>query len=457
MFSAARDGDLADNGYRRDLGNGLVLRWSSAKDTAGLVTLAGTVWRSESGKPPESTRMGRWTRELLSGRHPLIGPDGFALVEDTARGVIVAGACLLSEAWDYDGVTLPVGRPEIVATLPEYRRRGLVRAIFELLHARSVALGHSLQVITGISWYYRQFGYTYAVGLAQGAGVPVSEIPPLAPGVDEPYTLRAATVADIPELARLYDEERTGALVSTPISAEYWRWAIAGADPLGDSFLLPWMLTGRAGAVAGYALTSLETHKGALRVDAVWLKRGLWLPALPSLLRGLVPVGARLPGRHAGSLPFSSLAFSLPQTHPAQAALRAFVNSPRDMDDAYAWYVRAHDLPALLRRLAPALERRLAASPFAGYTGELTVDLYRDAVRLVFADGRITEVLARRAVAASEPTVGIPPDVFPQLLFGYRDLRELRYAYPDVTVGGVARALLPVLFPKRESWALPLG
>ncbi len=57
-----------------------------------------------------------------------------------------------------------------------------MRAIFELLHARSVALGHLLQVITGISWYYRQFGYTYAVEIAQGSSVPVSEIPPLAPG-----------------------------------------------------------------------------------------------------------------------------------------------------------------------------------------------------------------------------------------------------------------------------------
>lgn len=457
MFSAAGDGDLADNSYRRDLGNGLVLRWSSAEDTAGLVTLAGTVWRSESGKPPESTRMGRWTRELLSGRHPLIGPDGFALVEDTARGVIVAGACLLSEAWDYDGVTLPVGRPEIVATLPEYRRRGLVRAIFELFHARGAALGHMLQVITGISWYYRQFGYSYAVEMVSGASVSVSEIPPLAPGADAPYTMRAATVVDIPELARLYDEERAGALVSTPISAEYWRWAIEGADPQGDSFLLPWMLTERDGAIAGYALTSLEIHRGALRIDGAWMKRGHWLRAAPSLLRGLVELGARLPPHHASGQPYSSIAFYLPRAHPALAALRSLAPSPRDLDDAYAWYVRVHDLPELLRRLAPVLERRLAASPFASYSGELLVDLYRDAVRLVFADGRLVEVTARSGPAPTEPTVGMPPDVFPQLLFGYRDLRELRYAHPDVTVGGVARALLPVLFPKRESWALPLG
>lgn len=456
MDWAEKGSELADIGYRRELGNGLVLRWSSTEDADGLASLAGTVFRHQESDPPNA-RMATWTRDMLSGRHPLIGPDGFALVEDTANGEIVAGACLLSEAWDYEDIMLPVGRPEVVATLPEYRRRGLVRAIFELLHARSAALGHLLQVITGIPWYYRQFGYAYAVEMAPGISVPVSEIPPLGPGVDEPYRLRAATIGDIPELIRLYDEERAGKLISTPISAEYWRWAIEGVDPQGDSFLLPWLVTDPDGGVAGYALTALETHRGALRVDALGLKRGLWLSALPSVLRELATLGARLPDRRGGSSPVSSVALYLPSSHPALEVLRSLLRSPRGMDDAYAWYVRAHHLPALLRHVAPALERRLAASPFAGYSGDLTIDFYRDAVRLVFKAGRLTEAPARGAPATAEPKVGIPPDVFPQMLFGYRDLGELRYAYPDVTIGGEAQALLPVLFPKRESWALWLG
>lgn len=74
MFSEARNGDLADNSYRRDLGIGLVLRWSSAEDTAGLVTLAGTVWRSESGKSPESARIQRRLRYA----HPDVTVGGVA-------------------------------------------------------------------------------------------------------------------------------------------------------------------------------------------------------------------------------------------------------------------------------------------------------------------------------------------------------------------------------------------
>ncbi len=45
------------------------------------------------------------------------------------------------------------------------------------------------------------------------------------------------------------------------------------------------------------------------------------------------------------------------------------------------------------------------------------------------------------------------PDLtFLQLLFGFRSLDELRHAFPDCSVASDhARALLPVLFPKKPS------
>jgi hypothetical protein len=40
-----------------------------------------------------------------------------------------------------------------------------------------------------------------------------------------------------------------------------------------------------------------------------------------------------------------------------------------------------------------------------------------------------------------------------QLLFGYRSLHELRYAFPDVRVeNSTAEVLLNALFPKKFSW-----
>lgn len=86
-----------------------------------------------------------------------MGPGDYAIVEDTATRAIVSGTCLISYEIEMEGMRLPFGRPEVVFTHPDYRDRGLVRALFELVHARSEAKGHLVQGITGIPFYYRSF------------------------------------------------------------------------------------------------------------------------------------------------------------------------------------------------------------------------------------------------------------------------------------------------------------
>jgi hypothetical protein len=43
------------------------------------------------------------------------------------------------------------------------------------------------------------------------------------------------------------------------------------------------------------------------------------------------------------------------------------------------------------------------------------------------------------------------------LLFGYRSLDELRYAFPDVWVKDEAELVLKTLFPMKPSWVVPMG
>jgi hypothetical protein len=44
-----------------------------------------------------------------------------------------------------------------------------------------------------------------------------------------------------------------------------------------------------------------------------------------------------------------------------------------------------------------------------------------------------------------------------QLLFGYRSLAELRYAFPDCWADEEPTLLLNALFPKQSSLVFPLG
>ena len=72
---------------------------------------------------------------------------------------------LISQTWTYNGIPFKVGRPEIVGTDPEYRHRGTVRKQFDTVRVESRSQSEMVQAITGIPYYYRQFGYKMTVQL----------------------------------------------------------------------------------------------------------------------------------------------------------------------------------------------------------------------------------------------------------------------------------------------------
>src|SRR5262245_5611794 len=244
---------LSAPSYRCDLGGGLVLRWSTAADAERLSEMYVEAFRHEKNTPP-SPNLPTWVRDMLGGHHPLIAPGDFALVEDTDRGRVVSATCLLDQVWEYEGIAMTVGPPVLVATDWDYRERGLVRAIFELIHARSAARGHLALGITGIPYYYRQFGYEYALDQDGHRFVSFVAIPHLKDGEPEPYTLRDAGLDDLPRVMALYDCERARGPVSTRIDEAYWRWVLAGQNPEGAEGWRTQLILDGEGRSVGYVL-----------------------------------------------------------------------------------------------------------------------------------------------------------------------------------------------------------
>ena len=78
------------------------------------------------------------------------------------------------------------------------------------------------QAITGISYFYRQFGYEYALDLRGGHRVAFADIPTLTAGATDPYRLRDATADDLPFIMSLYERDRRRSLVSTDAPRAYW-------------------------------------------------------------------------------------------------------------------------------------------------------------------------------------------------------------------------------------------
>ncbi len=239
----------------RDLGDGLTLRWTGPGDAERVAEFNAHAFRNAPDDPPLAG-MRVQTRDWMSGRHPLVGPGDFVVVEDAKTGAIVASSCLMRQEWAYDGIPFAVGRPEFVVTDEGYRHRGLIRAIFAAIHARCAERGQIVQGITGIPYFYRQFGYEYALDLEGGRFALVATIPDAPADTPEPYALRAATPGDLPFIMELYDRRRAGLLVSTVVPEEFWRWSFGA--PRGE-YNLHWclhLIVDGAGAPRGYVRVS---------------------------------------------------------------------------------------------------------------------------------------------------------------------------------------------------------
>jgi GNAT superfamily N-acetyltransferase len=445
-----------DLSITRDLGSGLRLRWSNAEDTEELVYLNSMVFRDSENEPP-NIRLGNLVHEFMSGNHPLMGPRDFVIVEDTHRTEhrIVACTCFWSQAWEYEGIHIGLGRPEIVATDPAYRNRGLVRALFEEIHARSEAQGDLVQGITGISYFYRQFGYEYALNLGGRVTTSLSLIPQAKE--DEPYVLRDAVEADIPFMLALYDRRRRESMVSMPVEEGWLRyhikmWNVIETD---DNWHLQ-IVSDRTGTPTGFLLTPVVRWGKQTEIYAFEIMPEANMQAvLPSILRAVAAQGAQLRAR-PGTEPLSEVSFNLGATHPVYEVLGSALTSRRYAP--YAWYVRVPDVPRFLRHIASVVERRLVESPLGRYSGKLHITLYHGGLHMVFENGTLTLVEPWRSPAyGRNEDAGIPPLVFLQLLFGYRSLDDLRFAFPDVWVKDEAEMLLKTLFPMKPSWVMPIG
>jgi hypothetical protein len=115
-------------------------------------------------------------------------------------------------------------------------------------------------------------------------------------------------------------------------------------------------------------------------------------------------------------------------------------------------YARIPDPVAFLDAIRPVLSARLGASELAEESGELALSLYEDGVIIAYHRGEVTEV-RRDPEPALDPLdddgAGVPPDVFPALVFGRFTAEELATRHDDV--GYVKdRALVDVLFPRQH-------
>ena len=441
----------------KQIDDDLVLRTATPEDADDLADFHEEVFmHEESGT--RAWWIAEWGRDLLTKPHPTFDPTRDALiVTDTSSDRIVSSCLYLSQQWQCDGVAFDVGRPEIVGTRTGFRDRGLIRRQFEVMHDWARERGHDFTVVNGIPSYYRQFGYEMAINDTPTRHTSIASLPKW--GTDEirQFKLRAATAEDLPFITQLLTESDKRCLW-TPLhklnelryltfgrgerSGPAWRTAILCESADGDA-------QPRDVGVLMYALTVAIDLGVILRVEMSHPR--YWRLATDALLKEFreraEAEGAQDPDPERE---IKSVRVDLQSNHPAFIFDNGALGP--DPEATYAWYVRVPDVPRILTKLAPVLNRRIAGSIHAGYSGTLIIGIDDGGIELSFDDGCFTGATQVGRTDRSVRTAWFNQSGFQQILFGRQSVKSIVETEADHWVRNRGYAdLLQTLFPQKLS------
>ena len=391
------------------LADGMILRRPSASEIDQVCELL-----TSRGDPEDADDL------RLVIEHPDEGMESCRVVV-TPDGTVASTATLLKETVRVGSVVLPAGQVELVATNPSFEGRGLVRALMEDAHQRSAERGDAFQVMIGIPYFYRRFGYEYAM--------PIPRLRTVRTATESAGTrvVREADRSDLPLLAELNERTQGTASIAMNHSDACWSWML---DREASDV---WVVESE-GALAASARTVITGD-------------GVVLSEIAGSDAGVDALFAHAHTASAGPVQ----AVERPNTLVATNIERHF-QALEGPDSHHAWYyARVSDFASLLHHLSPELQRRWSEAGRTD-TASVLISFWRSHVTFEIGPAGISNIRTGGPEQSpiSKGGSGLPPDAIPELLFGPDGAIGIEENRPDCYLG-TQREVLEILFPPQSA------
>jgi predicted N-acetyltransferase YhbS len=244
-------------------------------------------------------------------------------------------------------------------------------------------------------------------------------------------SLRPVREADLDDLAALYDSSYHRLPLTNIRAAPDWRFWLAGEQPV-------WGLEDTRGRLIAYAALGARTKADAATLD-IHEVAAADAGAARTLCEALLG--------HAYHQGCEQIQLRLSPWHlVAQAAMQLWghISLSASKPSHQTPLAGVVDLPLLLEALAPEFEVRLARSRYAGWSGNLRLEIETERITLAFAEGRATVIDGSRPADLRLRQISLP--ALAQLCLGYRVAADLR-ATGGLACDDSALGLLDALFP----------
>lgn len=317
-----------------------------------------------------------------------------------------------------------------VETHYEHRMKGYMRTLFEDTVHYMMGGDYEVSMLFGIENFYTKFGYISTLAGSQFT-IKTRDAEVAAERAGK-YTARPIQPQDMPEVLALHNAhnaERTGSIVRTLKNFEQFHkgtWYGTGVETL--------LWENQAGQLLGYM---------------VWDKypKGVKVAELEARDEALFPTMLAALAEQAIAKRCENITVFMPPDHPfGEFAQRYGVEWTVTYPRYGSGMMRILNQKPLFKKLAPELERRLAASPLAGYSGVLDFRTDLGVTSLTFANGALTV-----GETPSDKFLALSQDKLMQLIVGYRSVRDVCDDAGVQRVGEI-EPLLHVLFPKTYAY-----
>jgi predicted acetyltransferase len=372
----------------------------------------------------------------LFNDHPNRKDHIWFYIEDELKDKIVSSGLLFPEIWDFEGINIPICEMGFVATAEEYRDHGLFSKINQCYEKIMQERGYILSVIRGVPFFYRRYGYEFAIPLDYGYKVSFDEIPE-----SENYDIRIrrALEADIENLENLYNQwaekySITQKFNSKPFIYKYlndkytefqFRTYVLEEKKEVQAFFCVGEYFGTENVIM---LTSALSCRQILRMLDFWKNEC----------------------KKQNNLRENSILI----LNPPNSELSSFLLSlGATIENKWGWQIKIPNLKKFFDAIRPLMERRIKNSIFRDMNKIIKISTYRENLHICFRNGEIKQIELRKGFP-EEPDydLKVPNSHLTQIILGSKTIQEIKSIITDTIYKEDWLVFMEKLFPKQDSY-----
>ena len=390
---------------------------------------------------------------FTSSLHANSRPETAWIAVDRLNGRIAAVEMTATMTWMYDGISLKVLVLLLTGTHPDYRGCNAMPLIHEKLNEWMLENEYDIAFVEGVPWYYRRLGYQ-PLGLRPDSTAYDRFSLPKGKKNLEKLAIRPFEEKDLPLAVELLACKAKDMLYSFTYDE---KWAkMFTLDYFEESRDLSATICGVNGEAIGVILSYTKNCRGDMYLLDYVLKPDVsHLEVTPAVMEFLAMEGDRQMNEHGGC---------------KKIVMPYDVNTREILMDCLQGVVYVNkqsckliDIPGYIKKIAPILERRIAASPICGYTNVVGIQLFghKQGLTITFKNGLVEDVDWRDVdFVKNSLAIQIPYEKFIRLIFGVECIDDMRQEHREVNskngerLNNEMRLLLKVMFPKKLSYVM---